>query len=200
VTDASHAEIATRLRQVDDERRRPRVLALDLATQSGWALGRPGDDAPRSGTVRFASEGASHNAIAGGALRWLISFTKEHPCDEAVIEQAVHKRQQWKSSTASDDITGGLIFVARAVLYERGVYRITTAPVNSVRKFFLGQGDMPRDEAKHRTVMRCRAMGWDPENDDAADALACWAWRCSHIDPAFGIALSPLFNKRRAMA
>lgn len=198
MTDATPAEIATRLRQVDDERRRPRVLALDLATVSGFAIGRPGEE-PQSGSVRFASKGASHNAIAGGALRWLISFTKEHAVDEAVIEEAVHKKQ-WKSSTASDDVTGGLIFLARGVLYERGVYKISTAPVNSVRKFFLGEGNLPREEAKHRTVMRCRALCWDPDGDDSADALAMWAWRCSRLDPAFGTSLSPLFNKKRAVA
>jgi hypothetical protein len=199
MTDATPAEIAARLTEVDVERRRPVVLALDLATETGFAIGRPGDE-PQSGTVRFASKGASHNAIAGGALAWLIAFTKEHPCDLAVIEQEVRKRQHWKSSTESDDITRGLIFMARGVLYERGIYKIELAAVNSVRKFFLGEGNMPREEAKHRTVMRCRAMCWDPADDNAADALAMWAYQCALIDPVQGTAHSPLFNRRRAMA
>ena len=174
------------------------VLALDLATVTGWALGRPGDDKPRSGTVRFASKGASQDAIAAGALRWLIAFTKDNPFDQLVIEQEVRKKESWKSSTDADDITRGLIFLARAVAFERGVYRPTFAPVNTVRKFFLGDGSLERDIAKSRTVERCRLLGWAPEDDNAADALAIWAWRCAMIDPTVGTTMSPLFDKRRS--
>jgi hypothetical protein len=200
MTDASASEIADAMRQADAKRRRPLVLALDLATESGWALGRPGDDEPMSGTVRFAKKGASHNAISGNAIEWLINFTKEHAIDEAVIEQEVRKSQHWKSSTDSDDVTRGLIWNARGVLFLRGIYKIEMAPVNTVRKFFLGDGNMPREEAKYRTVQRCRALCWNPADDNAADALAAWAWRCAMIDPTSGISMSPLFDKRRASA
>jgi hypothetical protein len=185
------------MRQAEAQRRRPRVLALDLATEAGWALGRPGDDEPLSGTVRFAKKGASHNAISGNAIDWLIGFTTEHAVDEAVIEQEVYK-QQWKSSTESNAITHGLIWSARGVLFLRGIYKIEMAPVNSVRKFFLGDGNLPREEAKYRTIQRCRALCWNPADDNAADALAAWAWRCAIIDPAAGVKLSPLFDKRRS--
>ena len=81
--------------------------------------------------MRLASKGASQAAIAGGAIDWLIEFTKEHATDidEAVIEAEVRKRQSWKSSTDADDITRGLIFLTRGVLFKRGIYRITMAPV-----------------------------------------------------------------------
>jgi Holliday junction resolvasome RuvABC endonuclease subunit len=196
MTDATPTEIADAMRKAALDRRRPRVLALDLATQSGWALGRPGDDRPQSGTVRLAGKGASQDAIFGGALRWLIPFTKDYEFDQLVIEQAVRK-QQWKSSTDADDITRGLIAIARGVVFERGIYRPTFAPVNSVRQFFLGDGRLERDEAKHRTMQRCAALGWDVADDNEADALAIWAWRCAIIDPTAGIAMSPLFDKRR---
>jgi Holliday junction resolvasome RuvABC endonuclease subunit len=177
---------------------RPLVLALDLATETGWALGRPGDLKPDSGTVRFASKGASHAAISGGALEWMIEFSKERACDEVVIEQEVRKKKTWESSTDADDITRGLIFMARGVLFKRGVYRLTMAPVNTVRKFFLGDGSLEREQAKHRTVQRCTALGWEPADDNAADALAIWAWRCAMIDPLQGTNLTPLFGREQA--
>lgn len=199
MTDATPTEIADAMRKAASDRRRPRVLALDLATETGWALGRPGDDEPLSGTIRFAKKGASHNAISGKAIEWLIDFTTEHGIDEAVIEEEVHKPQH-KSSTSSNAVTHGLIWNARGVLWLRGIYKIEMAPVNSVRKFFLGDGNLPREEAKHRTVQRCRALCWNPADDNAADALAIWAWRCAMIDPTVGAGMSPLFDKRRAIA
>ena len=66
-----------------------------------------------------------------------------------------------------------------------------------MRKFFLGDGGIERDEAKHRTMQRCAALGWEVADDNQADALAIWAWRCAMIDPTAGIEMSPLFDKRR---
>jgi Holliday junction resolvasome RuvABC endonuclease subunit len=173
----------------------PVVLALDLATETGWALGKPGDE-PRSGTVRFASKGASHPAILHAAGKWLSEFLLTEPVDQAVIEQEVRKRQG-KSSLAADDLTLKLIGIAQEHLFGARVFKIEFAPVNTVRKFFIGDGGVERDKAKWQTVQRCRALQWDPADDNAADALAIWAWRCAMIDPAFGTTLSPLFDKRR---
>jgi hypothetical protein len=149
--------------------------------------------------VRFASKGASHAAVSAGHIRWLIPFSKENKIDVVVFEAPVRK-PQYKSSHDANDVTTGLIWSSQGILYERGVYKQFFAPVNSIRKFFLGTASMPREEAKHRTVMRCRALCWDPADDNAADALAMWAYQCSLIDPTQGTSLSPLFNKRRAIA
>jgi Holliday junction resolvasome RuvABC endonuclease subunit len=150
--------------------------------------------------MRFAAKGASHGAILGHALEMLTTFMKDNPVDHLVIEQEVRKRQSWKSSIAADTLLIKLIGIAEAVTFNAGVYRPAFAPVNTVRKFFLGDGSLDRDTAKHRTVQRCEALGWAPADDNAADALAIWAWRCSIIDPTFGTTLSPLFGKRRIAA
>jgi Holliday junction resolvasome RuvABC endonuclease subunit len=176
------------------------VLALDLATETGWALGKPGDNYPRSGTIRFASKGASHRAILHDAHNWLTVFLMNERVDQAVIEQEVRKRESWKSSIAADNLTVKLIGIAEERLFAARIYKIEFAPVNSVRKFFIGDGSVKRDSAKWQTVQRCEALGWAPADDNAADALAIWAWRCSIIDPAFGTTLSPLFGKRRIAA
>src|SRR5437762_2261881 len=46
------------------------VLALDLASVSGWAVGEPGGE-PKHGSLRFASVGASHEAIFAKAAMWI---------------------------------------------------------------------------------------------------------------------------------
>jgi hypothetical protein len=170
------------------------VLALDLASVTGWARGRVGADDPRSGAIRFGKPGASHAAIAWHALDWLITFTREQPLPDLVVIEAAVRKEQWRSSHAANDITTGLIWTARGVLHGRGVYKIVEVPVQSVRHFFIG-GNPHSDEAKHQTVRKCRALCWDPVDDNAADALALWAYQCSRIDPTIGIKLSPLFNK-----
>jgi hypothetical protein len=46
------------------------VLALDLASVSGWAVGEPGST-PQHGSKRFAAPGASHEAIFCKAMVWM---------------------------------------------------------------------------------------------------------------------------------
>ena len=54
----------------------------------------------------------------------------------------------------------------------------------SVRKHFIGKGRGTRDELKQMTIEACRARGWQPANDDEADALAIldYALRLWRID------------------
>jgi hypothetical protein len=52
----------------------PRILALDLASRTGWAVGVPSDEKPRSGSLRFAREGASMGAVFAGCRQWLNDF------------------------------------------------------------------------------------------------------------------------------
>jgi hypothetical protein len=46
------------------------IMALDLASTSGWAVGEPGG-VPAHGSIRFASVGASHEAIFAAAAKWI---------------------------------------------------------------------------------------------------------------------------------
>lgn len=174
------------------------LVALDLATTTGWARGTVGKGEPESGSVRLVSTGATHNALAAGAIRWLVEFTQNYKPDMIVIEAPVRK-DRWRSSTEANDITTGLIFLARGVLYSRGIFDIRVAQVSAVRNFFIG-GNPERKLAKIRTIGTCKALGWQPDDDNAADALALWAYQASLIDPLYGVKLSPLFNKRLAVS
>ena len=46
--------------------------------------------------------------------------------------------------------------------------------MQSIRKHFIGRGDLKRDAAKARTMERCQRLGWQIANDNEADACAVW--------------------------
>jgi hypothetical protein len=46
------------------------ILALDLASTTGWAVGEPGG-VPAHGTIRFTPRGAAHEATFANALQWM---------------------------------------------------------------------------------------------------------------------------------
>src|SRR5262245_11951206 len=66
------------------------ILALDLATMTGWAYGALGDDVPTFGSLRFGSPSCSHQALFGSALRWLSELLKAQPVDLVVYEEPLH--------------------------------------------------------------------------------------------------------------
>ena len=178
------------------------VLALDLATVSGFAVGQLGA-APCCGSKRLASKGASHAAIFGNAIEWLIEFTREHKPNVVAIEAplslgaiAKSRRGGWGRAQNADTnlLLNGLIAIAMGVAYARGIYNINLHPVTAIRSHFIDMNVCARGEAKLYTIRKCRSLGWLEEaDDDAADAAALWSLQCSLLDPRQALRVSPLF-------
>jgi hypothetical protein len=173
------------------------ILALDLATVTGWARGAPGD-IPRCGTVRFASgEGASNNAIFANALTWCSTFLKQEPRPVSIILEAMLPPQAMKGETnrKTRDLLAGLHGIVRAVAHCRGIYEISDVSVLAVRRHFCGD----QQAKKHDVIERCQLFGWDVGNHNAADAAACWHFACSLVRPELAMQCSPLFYGKRPM-
>jgi hypothetical protein len=170
------------------------VLALDLASQSGFAVGDVGSKLrPISGTVRFAPQGASHEAIFASALQWMSEMCRLHEpttiCWEAPLATSFSRG---KTTVTVTTILYGIPAVIGAVAYLKGIYDIRKASTKDVRNHFIGCNPK-RVEAKKLTMRQCRAHGWHVNDDNEADALATWSYMCSLIDPTLAIMPSPLF-------
>lgn len=169
-----------------------RVLALDLASTSGWAVGEPGGT-PISGSIRFASKGASHEAIFANATQWMEAGIALHAPSLVVWEAPL--ATSFRRGTSNIDTTTllfGLPAIVGAVAYLRGVFDLRKASTRDVRMHFIGQN--PKGHIGKKLVMRqCRAMGWNPIDDNESDALALWHYMCALIEPKLAIAPTPLF-------
>lgn len=171
------------------------ILALDIASVTGWARGVVGED-PACGSVRFAKPGASQLAICGRALEWAInSITGKLP-DVVAIEALLPPRVLKGASNEHHDVLAMIHGVIMGVCFMRGVYKVHHHSVNSVRAHFLHGIPYARGEAKTVTMRKCRSLGWlESADDDAADACALWSYQAALIDPAQVVRISPLFGK-----
>jgi hypothetical protein len=170
------------------------IMALDLASVSGWAFGEPGGT-PVHGSVRFARAGSSHEAIFARAYEW--THNKITYCaPTTIVWEAPLATSFSKGSTNSNTTTllYGLPAVVGAAAYLRGIYDIRKADTKSVRLHFLGKNPK-RAQAKRLTVMQCRAMGWEVSDDNEADALATWHYMCSLVEPKLALQPVPLFGR-----
>jgi hypothetical protein len=200
MTGATFADIATRMREVDLERKRPLILGLDIATRCGHALGRVGET-PISGSVRFGNASSDEDVIFGSALDWCSQFLQPHPRPDVVMIEALLPPDAMKGHTskAVRDRLAGLHGIIKAVAQLRGVARIETCSVGDVRAHFIGHRGAKRKTAKLETMRRCTALGWTYKDDNAADALAIWSYACALIDPALALRMTPLFNRAIAL-
>lgn len=173
-----------------------KILALDIATRSGWAFGRPGE-IPSSGSIRLAPSGSSNGAIGRGMLRWLTDFITVNNPDMIYYEVPLDPRHKGGQTTfATARILLGLPFLVETISEARGVFKLREAGVQDVRKYFVGQA-RPKDK-KQAVIARCRELGWKAEDDNAADALALWSFACAVEAPSSSIETAPLFSKAEA--
>ncbi len=154
-----------------------RILALDLATTTGWACGKPTGELSH-GFIRFAKPGASHEAIFAAACRWMIEMMEMQP-DMVVFEAPMATSfKKGKTNASTTALLYGLPAVVGAVAFMSGCYNIRKAETRDVRIHFIGS-NLPRAKAKALTVRNCRLMGWDVTDDNEADALATWHYVCT---------------------
>lgn len=150
------------------------LLALDLATHTGWAEGTLGDT-PRFGSIRFADVGSGRPAMFSGAFKWigtrLQAFRPHVIAYENPFAPSVMKGHTNRSTAL---VLLGLPAVMQAVGYTMGIYSFCGCKPQTVRQYFINQGRLPSAEAKRAVMQRCRELGHEVKNDNEADALALW--------------------------
>ncbi len=163
------------------------ILALDLARVTGWACGRPGD-VPRSGSVVLAREGYSTAAVLCGCRDFLTGFLIEHPTVQLVVFESplIPMFRKGQTTIATIRQLMGLCAVVEELLYSKTGYDVREARVADIRTHFLGSNKHKREQAKRLTIAACRARGWTPADDNAADALALWDYQATLLGPRHG--------------
>jgi Holliday junction resolvasome RuvABC endonuclease subunit len=180
------------------------ILALDVATTTGWARGHVGPHRPTCGSVRFAKPGASQLAICGRALEWAIETIKPPLPDVVAIEDLLPPHVTRGKSNKDHDLLAHLHGVILGVCFARGVYKVHKYAVGSIRAHFIDLKSCARGQAKLMVQRKCKELGWVSQqgdtDDDAADACAVWSYQCGLLDRDHAVRISPLFNRVRAIA
>lgn len=158
------------------------LLTLDLATVTGWAVWRPDGNHPgvQSGTERLPKTGDDVGRFLCAYADWLMPFVELERPGRVVFEAP------WIGPQTSQDVARkllGLACMTEAVCHWQGIpaWEVNNA---SVRKHFIGKGRGDRRELKRLTMAACRERGWQPEDDNEADALAVmdYAAHCLRLD------------------
>lgn len=148
-------------------------LALDLGTKTGWAL-RLGDRTVTSGTVEFRND-----RWQGGGMRflrfkqWLTEIKQMASGLDAVFVEEVRRH----AGVDAAHVYGG--FLAHVTAWcEHHAIPYEAVPVGTIKRHATGKGNAN----KEAMIKAARKRGFDPADDNEADALAILDWAMTHRD------------------
>ena len=143
------------------------ILAIDLGTTTGWAL-RTGDGQVVSGTAAFRP-----GRFEGGGMRflrfrgWLDEMASTSGMPTAIYFEEVRRHV----GVDAAHVYGGLMATLSAWCEQRGV-PYAGVPVGTIKKHATGKGNAD----KAAMIAAAKACGFNPADDNEADALALLAW------------------------
>lgn len=143
------------------------ILALDLGTKTGWAYGK---------SLRGAASGVENwtrGRFSGGGMRylnfknWLVKLHEVTPVGEVYFEEV--RRHM---STDAAHAYGG--FMSHLVVWceENGI-PYQGVPVGEIKKDATGKGNASKSDM----IFAAKSWGFNPKDDNEADALALLRWR-----------------------
>src|SRR5690625_856570 len=148
----------------------PSILALDLGTTTGWALGRQ-DYQLHSGTVSFR-----HSRYDGGGMRylrfqrWLDQLAEDSGELKAIYFEEVRRH----IGTDAAHLYGG--FLATLTSWcETNAVAYQGVPVGTIKRFMTDKGNA----SKEMVLAAVRERGHQPADDNEADAIALLLWAFS---------------------
>jgi hypothetical protein len=143
------------------------ILALDLGTTTGWAMALP-DGGIVSGTVSFKP-----SRYDGGGMRYLrFRGWLDGVADDTAGIGAIHFEEVRRHlSTDSSHVYGGFLAMLTAWCEQHGI-AYQGVPAGTIKRFIAGRGNAD----KAAVIAAVRARGFNPIDDNEADAIAILLW------------------------
>jgi hypothetical protein len=143
------------------------ILALDLGTTTGWAM-RLADGSVVSGTMEFKP-----GRYEGGGMRFLRfrSWLDHLEFAAKKIDLLHFEEVRRHAGTDAAHIYGG--FLAHLTAWcELKHIPYQGVPVGTIKRHATGKGNA----GKEAVIAAMRSKGFNPEDDNEADALAILSW------------------------
>ena len=143
------------------------VLALDLGTTTGWAI-RTDDGHITSDTVSFRP-----SRFDGGGIRyvrfrgWLDQIAVDAGAPTTIFFEEVRRH----IGTDAAHLYGGFLATLTAWCEQRGI-AYQGVPVGTITRHVTGKGNAD----KAAVIAAIRERGFDPADDNEADAIAILLW------------------------
>lgn len=168
-------------------------LALDAATKCGWALWAPGMTKPAHGVFRLppdADELGRPLEVLRSNLRDLHNL---HGLTHIWYESPIVRHPNIKTIQKLCAMTGMIEWMSYKLdAHCRQVMQ------QSWRKYFFNIGTGKTEILKRAAIEACHLRGWEPADDNAADALGILEFMLTSLRVDFPWDVPVFFHQRRA--
>ena len=170
-----------------------KILALDLASKTGVAIGNP-NTIPLCFTEVLGETGEHHGARFAQAFRMMKRLITTHEPGLIVLEAP------FKTNKSQMHVENMLMGLRGCVMGAAHMFHVPFEQheVSTIRLHFIQHGKLKRADAKRATIARCKQLGWKVANDDEADAAALWDYACARQSRSHAISTlestTPLFG------
>jgi hypothetical protein len=172
------------------------ILALDLATCTGFAVGSSGVSVQAHGSFRLPKTGQDVGRYLVHFRDWLSARISEYEPWTIYFESPMLMGLKKTTPMVARKLNS-LAGVTEMVATDRGI-DCREANVSNICTHFLGRGyPRKRERRKAATMSKCRELGWNPNDDNSADALALLDYALSLIEPSSALRSTPLFRETR---
>lgn len=165
------------------------LLALDLASKTGWALAAHPDAKPLSGSKRFNDGGEPLGRWLLRYWSWLNDMRAVHRVAAVVYEAPIDTAGQTTAQVL--EVLRGLVSVT-ALWAEMAGVPCQPAHLSSIRASFCAPGW--RGDPKKAVMEACRMRGWEPTDHNAGDALALLAHKAAQYAPRGSLGMPALLR------
>ncbi len=159
----------------------PKLLALDLSSNVGWALLERGVH-PRFGTERLPPGlGDQQGARFSRLLAWLDDMHATHHVDAVAYERPILPRKSGDLATTMETLTllWGLCTIVQLFAWDNHM-RCIACPVEQAKITLTGSKHAKKDDMVHAAMS---TMNWKVANDHEADAGAVGLWAYEQLWP-----------------
>ena len=143
-----------------------KVLALDLATNCGVAIG----DIAENLKPKYSTEVFHNKDFDGAGMRYVNFYAfMESTIRNNHIELVVYEGVRKHTGVTAAHLYGGWLSTLQ-IACENYDVPYTAFGVGEIKKFWTGNGSATKDHM----IGAARKKGLDPKDDNQADALAIW--------------------------
>lgn len=139
------------------------LLALDLGTQTGWAMGPLNASECISGTESFAL-----GRFDGGGMRFL-RFERWLGEVLRTVNRVAYEEVRRHMGVDAAHVYGGMQAMLTKACEQRSI-PYEGIPVGTIKKSLTGKGNAN----KALMLAKARELGYAPVDDNEADAIALW--------------------------
>lgn len=150
------------------------ILALDLGTNTGWKIGDT--ELSVSGTQNFGN-----SRFDGGGVRFIkfIRFLDQIAAEKMKPDLVVFEEVRNHAGNTAAHVYGGFWSHLMSWCEKQGI-PYTAVPVQTIKKFATGKGNASKTDM----IVAAQAKGFEPADDNEADAIWLWEYAQKQFAPA----------------